>query len=141
REGEHIQDFETVRFRKDGRRIHVSLTVSPIKAADGGIIGVSKIARNITQRKAAEEERERLLGELREALDHIKTLRGMLPICASCKNVRNDQGYWDHIENYIQEHSEARVTHGICPECYRKLYPHLMDKTAATPTDRLPPKP
>jgi phosphoserine phosphatase RsbU/P len=61
--------------------------------------------------------------ELRQALDQIKTLRGILPICASCKKIRDDQGYWNQVEVYVREHTEAEFSHGICPECVRKLYP------------------
>jgi hypothetical protein len=70
-----------------------------------------------------EREKERLIEELQKALSEVKTLRGYLPTCSNCKKVRNDQGYWLQIEAYIQEHSEARFSHGICPECAEKLYP------------------
>ncbi len=60
--------------------------------------------------------------QLREALAHVRTLQGMLPICANCKKVRDDDGYWQQIESYISEHSDAKITHGICPECMIKLY-------------------
>jgi len=63
--------------------------------------------------------------ELRQALDHIKTLRGILPICARCKNIRDDHGYWSQVEVYIRDHSEAEFSHGICPECIKKLYPEF----------------
>lgn len=63
--------------------------------------------------------------ELRQALDQIKTLRGILPICANCKKIRNDQGYWKQVETYISEHTDALFTHGICPDCAKKLYPDL----------------
>lgn len=65
--------------------------------------------------------------DLQKALDEIKTLRGILPICASCKKIRDDEGYWQQIELYIMEHSEAEFSHGICQECARKLYPGLYD--------------
>jgi hypothetical protein len=71
----------------------------------------------------AEEEREKLIAELKDALASIKTLKGMLPICASCKKIRDDKGYWSQIEAYVHEHSEAEFTHAICPECARRLYP------------------
>ncbi|MFZ4439301.1 MAG: response regulator transcription factor [Syntrophales bacterium] len=61
--------------------------------------------------------------ELREALDQIKTLRGIIPICASCKKIRDDQGYWNQVEVYVREHTEAKFSHGICPDCMTKLYP------------------
>jgi AmiR/NasT family two-component response regulator len=63
--------------------------------------------------------------ELEKALSEIKTLRGILPICASCKNVRDDKGYWNQIESYIRDHSEAEFSHSLCPECAKKLYPDL----------------
>lgn len=63
--------------------------------------------------------------QLREARTTIKTLKGFLPICASCKNIRNDQGYWQQIESYIKEHSDADFSHGLCPTCAKKLYPDL----------------
>ncbi len=80
------------------------------------------VSMDITERKRAEEQREKLLKELQEALAQVKQLRGMLPICSACKKVRNDAGYWDQIENYVRSHSEVEFSHGICPECYRKLY-------------------
>ena len=67
---------------------------------------------------------------LREKESEIKQLRGMLPICASCKKIRDDKGYWSQIETYIKKHSEAEFTHGICPECMRKLYPEYSDDQA-----------
>ena len=74
------------------------------------------------------EEREKLILELQDAIAKVKTLSGMLPICASCKKIRDDKGYWKQIEAYISEHSEALFTHGICPECTRKLYPEYYNR-------------
>ncbi len=71
------------------------------------------------------EERERLINELTAALARVKQLSGLLPICSSCKKIRDDKGYWKAIEKYISEHSEAEFTHGICPDCLRELYPDL----------------
>ncbi|MDD1751061.1 MAG: response regulator [Methanothrix sp.] len=70
-------------------------------------------------------ERKKLLLELQETLANVRKLSGMLPICASCKKIRDDKGYWLQVETYIRDHSEAEFTHGICPECARKLYPEL----------------
>jgi len=84
-----------------------------------------ELQTEITERKQAEEERERLIVGLQEALAKIKTLRGLIPICAHCKKIRDDQGYWNHLEAYIQKHSEAEFSHGICDECAHKLYPEL----------------
>ncbi len=71
------------------------------------------------------QERERLIADLQAALGKIKTLRGMLPICSSCKKIRDDAGYWSQIEAYLSQHSEAEFTHSICPDCMRKLSPGL----------------
>ena len=77
--------------------------------------------------KRDQEERERLILELQDSLGHIKTLRGLLPICASCKKVRNDQGYWNSIDTYIADRSEAHITHGICPDCFSHYYPKIAE--------------
>ena len=73
----------------------------------------------------AEQERDRLIDELQRALAMIKTLRGMLPICAACKKIRNDSGYWEEVELYVKKHSDAEFTHGICPDCEQRLYGDL----------------
>lgn len=83
------------------------------------IIGLATVA---TERKRAEANREKLVLELRGALSRIKTLKGLLPICSVCKKIRDDKGYWNHIESYIRIHSEADFTHGICPSCEQTLY-------------------
>ena len=73
--------------------------------------------------KQADEEKSKIIKELQSALEQVKTLSGMLPICASCKKIRDDRGYWNKIEAYIAKHSDAEFSHGICPECARELYP------------------
>ena len=78
---------------------------------------------DVSHRKRAEAERERLISELKTALADVKTLRGLLPICSNCKKIRNDTGYWEQIETYISNHSEAKFSHGICRDCAKKLYP------------------
>lgn len=89
------------------------------------------IAQVIQQRataeakRRAEEEKERLIVELREALANVKTLSGLLPICASCKKIRNDDGYWTLVETYVSQHSDAEFSHGICPDCGKRLYGDL----------------
>ena len=123
--GEHIEQFEAVRRRRDGQAIEVSLTISPIIDGNGTIIGISKIARDISERKQGEEERNKLLLTLVHALEQIKTLQGMLPICAACHKIRNDEGYWDSLETYFQEHSDVQFTHSLCPQCLTQLYPTL----------------
>lgn len=79
----------------------------------------------VAERERAEEAREKVIVELQQALAQVKRLSGLLPICASCKKIRDDKGYWQQIEAYIRDHSEADFSHGICPECAKKLYPDL----------------
>jgi PAS domain S-box-containing protein len=81
--------------------------------------------RDISDRKHLEAERDKLVAELTEAANSMKVLRGLLPICASCKQIRDEAGQWGPIEVYIRERSEAKFTHGICPECKTRLYPDL----------------
>jgi hypothetical protein len=83
------------------------------------------LIREIDERKRAEIEKEKLISDLQIALSEVKTLSGLLPICSSCKNIRDDKGYWNQIESYIHKHSEAEFSHSICPECAKKLYPDL----------------
>jgi PAS domain S-box-containing protein len=82
-----------------------------------------ELLSEIDERVRAEKERERLIGQLQEALDEVKVLRGILPICMSCNKIRDDEGYWQDVAFYIEERSEAEFTHGICPDCAQKLYP------------------
>ncbi len=120
--GEHISHFETTRRRKDGAVVEVSLSISPVRNSAGQIIGASTIARDIGERKQAEREREHLVDELQRALSEVKTLSGLFPICAYCKKIRDDKGYWNQIELYIRDHSSANFTHSICPDCVKSNY-------------------
>jgi PAS domain S-box-containing protein len=98
---------------------------SPDKFGLGTFLGTQGIARDITASKQAEEERQKLHAKLQEAFDNIKTLKGLLPICANCKKIRDDEGYWNQIEVFIRDRSEAEFSHSICPACAEKLYSDL----------------
>ena len=87
--------------------------------------GISVLFRDISERRNAEVERERLIRELQAALAHVRTLRGLIPICAWCKKIRNDHGYWEQLELYLKNRSEADFTHGMCPDCARKQIENL----------------
>ena len=136
RKGERIERFETVRLRKDGTTVEISLTISPIREG-GKIVGASSLAHDITRLKEEERERIKLIRELSDALAAVKTLSGLLPMCASCKKIRDDTGYWQQVETYIKQHSNADFTHGICPECVKKLYPELSIPAAIAPRQNL----
>jgi len=81
-----------------------------------------KLKIEIEERKLAQIEKDKMIVELQKALSEIKTLSGLLPICASCKKIRDDKGYWNKIEGYIQKHSDAQFSHGMCPECSDEIY-------------------
>ncbi|MEN8211165.1 MAG: PAS domain-containing protein [Thermodesulfobacteriota bacterium] len=93
----------------------------PLQNSDGSISKM-EIIRDITERKQEAEEKEKLIKKLQETLEDVKTLSGLVPICAKCKNIRDDKGYWNRIESYIEKHSEAIFSHGICPTCKKELY-------------------
>ena len=90
------------------------------------IKSVAERLGRVIERKQYEEERDNLISELQQAMSEVKMLSGLLPICASCKKIRDDKGSWNQIESYIQDHSEAEFTHGLCPECAEKLYPGFL---------------
>ncbi len=98
-----------------------------IKGQTDGTL-LEKAIRYSIKRKQLENEKERLIRELQESLAKVKLLSGLLPICASCKKIRDDKGYWKQVETYFSEHSDARFTHGICPDCGKKLYPEYYDR-------------
>ncbi len=93
------------------------------------IMGIVGLSHDITDRKRLAAEREKLISELQAALAKVKTLSGLLPICAACKQIRDDQGYWHQVEGYIRTHSAATFTHGLCPDCVKKALAKL-DQTA-----------
>lgn len=92
---------------------------------------VEEMVRNKTSSLAEE------ISELHTTLDKVKALSGFYRLCASCKKVRDEEGYWNQLEVYISERSEAKFTHGICPDCVKKLYPEFYDKVCGSHTDDL----
>ena len=120
------QTIEVKGLTKAGIEFPIELSVSSWKAGEDFFY--TGIIRDISDRKHIERERDQLIQSLQESLAKVKTLSGLLPICASCKKIRDDRGYWNQIETYIQEHSEAAFSHGICPQCINKLYPGLSKK-------------
>ena len=112
------------------------ISARPFRDAGGNLIGVVESFQNISARIKAENAKAELIDELQEALDKVNLLGGMLPICASCKKIRDDKGYWNQIETYIRDHSEAEFSHGICPDCAQKLYPDFYNKVDKVISDR-----
>ena len=106
----------------------ISLTVNVMKDINGVVSHSRSAFVDITDRKRLEEEKDKIVVDLQQALSEVKKLSGFLPICASCKKIRDDTGYWNEIEKYISERSEALFSHSICPDCLRKLYPEEADE-------------
>ncbi|MFH1756421.1 MAG: PAS domain S-box protein [Pseudomonadota bacterium] len=113
--------FEVEHLKKNGTILPLWINVK--KVTWGGKSVFLSVQTDITERKRIEAEREKLVRDLQKALSEVKTLKGIFPICASCKKIRDDKGYWKQIEVYIRDHSEAEFSHGICPDCMKKLYP------------------
>ena len=110
---------------------YVEVTSSTLLGPNGKVLAGVEIVRDVTERKQMEEEKEKLISELQEALNSIKVLRGMIPICAWCRKVRDDKGYWKRVEKYIEEHSNASFTHSICPGCLQKEDPATFEEYRA----------
>jgi PAS domain S-box-containing protein len=112
---------------EDGRLFIVEVSCSNVTNSERTIVGKMASFVDITKHKQLDQEREQLIQRLQDALSKIKVLRGLIPICASCKSVRDDKGYWHKVEEYIRDHSDAQLTHGVCPTCAKKLYPELYE--------------
>ena len=125
--GAHKYFCETSK-EKNGVTHHFIVTAKPLLDSRGKAIGIVESLQEITERKRLEEEKEHLIQELKNSLEQVKLLSGLIPICASCKKIRDDQGFWTQVESYIAKHSEAQFSHGICPDCIRKLYPQICDE-------------
>jgi PAS domain S-box-containing protein len=125
-QGESVRGMELQFIHKSGAFITGLLSAEILTI--GGEQCILSSINEITDRKREEDERERLISEREKALLEARTLSGMLPICASCKKIRDDKGYWNQIESYVQSHSEAEFSHGICPDCMQQLYPEYMEK-------------
>lgn len=122
-QGKQQPPYEVEIFHRDGSRRWLEVAEVPVFDGSGKVVAVEGIARDVTGRRLLQDDREQLIAELQKAAAEIKTLRGIIPICASCKKVRDDEGAWQQVEAYLREHSEAEFSHGICPDCLAKMYP------------------
>ena len=119
--GQFERRFKT----KDGRTLWTIVSATPLKDENGKFAGSFGTITDITGRKKAEKLLQEKIDELRKAFEQIKTLRGILPICMHCKKIRDDKGYWNQVEIYMRNNTEADFSHGICPECATALYPQI----------------
>jgi PAS domain S-box-containing protein len=136
-QGREQETVDEVPLNFDNEARYFEIRANLLDPEVSGYSGKSIIFHDITRRKQAEVEREKLIVDLQKAMAEVKTLHGLLPICAHCKKIRDDQGYWQNVEEYVKQHTEAEFSHGICPDCIAKLYPELHErmqkKKKATP--------
>jgi len=123
--GPPVRSTENSLVTRTGERRLFAWHTTMLRNETGTAVGTLSSGEDITERRKVESDRELLIRDLRTVLERVKMLSGLLPICSSCKKVRDDKGYWSQVETYIEEHSNAHFTHGICPDCAMRLYPHL----------------
>lgn len=125
-----VKDYELTLVRKDGTPVPISLSSTYYTDGNGEFAGFEGFIRDISERKQLEQEREKLIVDLQQALAEVKTLRGILPICSRCKKIRDEKGSWQKLETYISKHTDSQFTHGMCEECAKILYPGFSKKNA-----------
>jgi len=123
--------FERKYKRKNGEYVDVMIVDRPVYDENKRVVGIRSTVQEITLLKQVRMERDKLIAELSDAIQKIKTLNGLVPICAYCKKIRNDDGYYEQLEKYIMDHSDAVFSHGICPDCMKKLYPEEYKRISA----------
>ncbi|KQC12014.1 MAG: hypothetical protein APR63_03600 [Desulfuromonas sp. SDB] len=106
------------------KKLCIELIGIPLQK-QGIVYEVLDVGQDITEQIEIFREREKLISDLKESLKKINTLKGLLPICPVCKKIKDDEGYWHQVENYLNDHSDMEFSHAICPECFRKLYPDM----------------
>jgi PAS domain S-box-containing protein len=107
--------------RKEKR--HCMITTKAYYDRKGEIAGIIESFLDITERKKIEQKRDKLIKKLNKAASEIKTLKGILPLCSYCKKIRDDEGYWEQVDTYIHENTNADISHGICPDCLKQHFP------------------
>jgi PAS domain S-box-containing protein len=128
RQPQRYASNENENMRRNGERVWVAWTNRAILDDEGQVTGILCVGHDVSERVRAERAREELIAELEYALSQVKKLEGFLPICSYCKKIRNDRDYWQQVESYIEQHSDALFTHSVCPDCYREIVePQLED--------------
>jgi PAS domain S-box-containing protein len=124
------------RMMQDNTPCYYDMKLTLLRDSRGRIKGRLILIRDITRRKTAEAEKERLYTELKASMEQTRKLQGLLPICAHCKNIRDDEGYWHQVDDYVTRHSDATFSHGICPDCMKTLYPDYTKSGSKDPGDK-----
>jgi hypothetical protein len=125
-------EFEVTYIRKDGSRFPVLVSLTTLVDETENITGFLGVIADITDRKKNESVRENLIAELQQALNQVKTLSGMIPICGWCKSVRTDQGFWQTVEDYVRTRADVTFSHGMCPKCAEKFKEDVFRANAKT---------
>lgn len=137
-----VQIYESQVRKSGGKDMSVIFHKATFHDMNGELAGMIGVILDITELRTAEAEKEATISDLKEALSEVKTLSGLLPICASCKKIRDDSGFWQRLEKYIRDRSHADFSHSICPDCARKLVddyanPHSDQTATSSPETRL----
>jgi len=123
---------EAVRSNGNGNTIHLESSITALSGPDGESVGVLVVVRDITTVKRKELEQERRMEGLRRALDRLKILESLIPVCSHCKQIRDEDGSWREPEVYLREQLQVKFTHGICPACVQRLLPDYFSRPAAS---------
>lgn len=123
---------EGVRPNGNGNTIHLESSITALIGPDGESVGVLVVVRNITTMKRKELEQEQRVEGLRCAVDRLKVLESLIPVCAHCKQIRDEDGSWHEPEVYLREQFQMKFTHGICPACVQSLHPDYVSRPAAS---------
>jgi PAS domain S-box-containing protein len=127
-ETDHYEEEHRLRTRSGAWRWVLTRGKVVARGSGGRALRVAGTHKDIDAEKQADAERERLIAELQSALENVKTLSGLLPICGSCKKIRDDKGYWQRIEAYVSERSDAQFSHGLCPSCADRMKAELRER-------------
>jgi len=128
-----VRDYELQLKRHNGESMWAYLSAALVDF--GGEKALFVAFNDITALKKTEQENLRLIEDLQRALHDVRTLRGLIPICSYCKRIRNDTGFWLQVDAYIQQHTDAEFSHGVCPECEERLYQDLWGESPPAQSD------
>lgn len=116
---------------QSGVLLAVDYTASAVRDESASLCGLVLVFRDMTEKRRLEAERDRLVKELQTALEQVKTLRGFVPVCSGCHKVRKDDGFWEQLEKFVQDRTEAKFSHTLCPPCLNRLYPEIAEAVIA----------